>query len=311
MSAQLVRRQNLDHNIERLAAQSGMYTHAKRLYYRQLKLDILVPIGTSLLSVLVKKFAQIDISWLPTVVALIILLVDELYLTPLVNRFKTLAAKTQEQFDCEVLSLGCHPMVGAFADQEDVHRFAKQYRSDRGNCDDLIDWYGTVISHVPAGIDKVICQRASVKYDHSLRTSFMEYIGWRCWLPAIMLYLIIGFSGMSFADFVKLAILPSIPLIKFFFQARATNAKSLTRTDEVKRKANETWKKVVDGIGVDYDKMAEVLQYEIYMNRKESLLIPDSLYREKRTGLEEDMNASVRRLVDEYNRKGKGPDINL
>src|SRR5262245_14201079 len=129
--------QNHERQLERLAAQRQLYSDAKRIQFWQTISSVPVVIGWSFVVFAVPELRVYAAFWSITVTFL-----DVLVLTPRQNRTKSMAAKIQETFDCDVLQISWQKLkIGRKPDAELVADAASRYRKNNSVMDALRNWY--------------------------------------------------------------------------------------------------------------------------------------------------------------------------
>lgn len=161
-------RQNEPKNLHLLAAQRQLYTEEKhRTYLWYAGATIIALFATGAMNAFSRYAALI------TLFAAIVAM-GELFLLPVIQRHRTLAAGIQELFDCEVLQL---PWNRALAQPPDSHeidwaveRF-KRRKNQTKEWDSLRNWYGysPLIKTAALPQARLECQQENLYWDAGLR----------------------------------------------------------------------------------------------------------------------------------------------
>lgn len=110
-----------------------------------------------------------------------------------INSKKQLAARIQNEFDCEVLEIKCSNKVKSVSNIK-VAKYYLEYRKNRERKykneswdEKIINWYSEGYSQNPIDKGRIHCQSTNVYYDKDLRDKFNK----------IMYLIIIGISFVS------------------------------------------------------------------------------------------------------------------
>ena len=121
--------QNIKHSINLQAAKSHIYSLAEKLQY----LQMILPLLNAILWPPILFFFT-DFKVWATFCGFIIVFLDALVFEALQKKWKLLAAKVQEIFDCEVLHLTWNSFkVGDKPTEETITENADKYRSKGGD----------------------------------------------------------------------------------------------------------------------------------------------------------------------------------
>jgi hypothetical protein len=124
MAETITTRQNAPAEIKKLRAQRHLYGKAKIIVGLQAFLTVVVPVAG----------AVAELFWPPlkgglAFYGIAFSVLDVAVLEPLQKKMRTVAAKIQEIFDCNVLSLEWGDFgVGSRPDEEDIHAASSAYR---------------------------------------------------------------------------------------------------------------------------------------------------------------------------------------
>ena len=309
----IVRRQLQEHNLQRLAAQRELYTRGKLILGIQLTLNIIVIVFISVLALVFKSqklmqilgLAPIDMSWLVTVSGVLITIIDVVILAPLVDKCRGKAAKIQEAFDCDVLSLPWNSItVGEQLSQEEIYVNANKFKMERGSegFQKLRNWYCIEADTVPLNVARIICQRSNVWWDAELRTKFNQ---WLIVTSAILFGILLGLAiwgNLTIIGFFTKVIAPFMPMLIFSVRQSFQNNQTITTLDRLRKSADGAYDKGISEQISDSEliDISRRLQDNVYVHREKSPLIFDWFYRRYKNLTENTMNASCVDLVNRY-----------
>ncbi|HYQ96947.1 MAG TPA: S-4TM family putative pore-forming effector, partial [Candidatus Nitrosocosmicus sp.] len=199
--ASIPHNQNADEMLRLLAAQRTWYGRAKRLLTFQLVVSFLAPC--------LAVFSSIPRPWV-ALTGLLAALLDALVLDPGQIRRREMAAKIQEQFDCNVLLLPWNKSkLGSLTEPEDIHDGA----SESVSSPELRDWYPSEVAGVPAGVARAICQRANVTWDARLRTFYRGIVAWVAAATSVTVMVVGLVRDLSVESMTISVVAPLAPLL--------------------------------------------------------------------------------------------------
>lgn len=299
----IIGKENLEINIERLAAQRELYSLGKKYFNVQLSLNVLITVILLILSLLLNHFCSIKIDWFRAFYAFTILLIDNLVITNMINQLRQKASSIQEMFDCDVLNIEWNKIiVGEKPLNEDVNKYYKKHLKNVKDIDNLKNWYATTISQINNNAAKIICQRSNFSYDFALRKYFIN------WVVAIAVALLIIIVFLSCANDISSrtlfisGILPYLPILSMVLKLYNEHTISIKNLESLKSAINSAWNNVLKNEDISEHEIRQI-QDKIYLTRKSNPLIPDKIYDRLRLNLEEQMYYGVNQLVEEYNTK--------
>jgi hypothetical protein len=294
-------KQNEQKQLERLAAQRELYAAGKKIYVFQILTTVLIPI---ILSVIAVKFK--DIEHKAACYGLFAILFDSIILERAIKRRKEKAAKIQELFDCDVLSLQASPFK--IIDDVAVEEVLKHYRAHSkiaSNIEKIKDWYPKKIQNLPLHIARLICQRENCWWDSNLRKRYVKMLDY---LAITILIVMVCFGVMNNLIFVDLVLIgvALLPFFQFTIKQRNEHNDAVKRLDELRKNAEDLWK-----IGLDQSESEDLiteksrrLQDEVFEHRSKSPLILDVFYNLLRNKDEELINSSTEQRLVEAKQKG-------
>ena len=300
-------KQNEPLQIERLAAQREIYSVAKRLFLWQV---ILTVVGTIAVTLLVKW--KTELQCYAAVYAVAVALLNELVISQRIRYLKGLAARTQELFDVDVLSLSWNSaLVGSKPGVEDVVRYSSAHKRRHGDNNKLQDWYHPSIGSMDLCVARLICQRSSASYDEALRQRYIVLLWWACCTTMLGCTLVAMWGDLSLRQFLLGMVVPSFPAFLFFVReitAQQTARKGLERLTGSLKAA---WDCVLAGNSTEHDLTEEARQLQVgmFLFRSTCPLVPDWLYQRLRPHEEAHTASTVEHLVrelEEAKRKSGG-----
>jgi hypothetical protein len=298
----IVEKENLQKNIERLAAQKEIYFQAKRLFLLQFIVTVLTTVLLALIGLTLGYFGStIDWNWVRGAYGILAAGVDLFLLNHFINQLRQKAATIQESFDCDVLDLEWNKVcVGEKPLPEDIKKYADKHLKRVKSYDKLETWYARTIADVTTPAAKVICQRSNFSYDSAIRRSFLYWVAGIS--IAILIILLVAPVAIDapLRELITMSVLPLLPMLSFLGKLSKEHSASIKNLEALRADISSLWTSVLNGSATDVDKTLRQIQDKIYLNRKSSPLIPEWFYDWKRTELEERMYYGVDELVDQY-----------
>jgi SMODS-associating 4TM effector domain len=302
----IVERENLDINIERLAAQRELYALGKIYFNLQIILNLIIPVLLITGSLILAHFYAIKMDWVKAVYGFVVVTLDYLVITTYINQYRQKAALIQEAFDCDVLNIEWNKIhVGEKPLIEDIKKYSDKYKARVIDMSTLKDWYATEIKEIGNNGAKVICQRSNFSYDYALRKRFITGL---VTVAVGLIILLIFFStskDMSLQSFFLFEIVPYAPILSITQKLYKEHSDSIKTLESLKSSIHSTWASILKKDVVSEQTIRQI-QDKIYSNRKSSPLIPEWIYSALRPKLEKQMYYSVNQLVKEYMQNNEG-----
>jgi hypothetical protein len=294
-------RQNEDRMLALLRARRALYRNAKNWQGAVVWFTLLLPIancGTTIWG--------LSLTPLLAVAALLFGLVEILFIDSWLKRRLAEGAKLQEEFDCEVLGMHWNELVaGKKVDHERVHS-ASRNRLDSKSEQQLRDWYPTAVGRLPLHLARVLCQRENLMYDGKVR-DFYSYVlagGAFALFGGALAYGGLA-AQLRMSEWVVGILAPAIPALMWAAREFRRQRNTVESLEVLKAEADKLWKKAEAGGAPDaISATSRELQNALYNHRISSPLIFDFLYRFRRKGLEDEMNAGALHHVDRYAARG-------
>lgn len=297
MDNDILTRENESSSIEKLAAQSEIYSVAKSFFYLQ---TFTAVISLVLLSFVQLLFSKIDFTLIIATVSLLAVISDNL-LDKYVSSLKEKAAKIQEFFDTYVLIIKWNSIL--CLDKPEYNEIFKYFQSHKRKKKDFTkftNWYEQEIVNVQEQAGKIICQKTNCNYDSNIRKRYNGVILLIGVTTILLIILFTIFSEISLSKILLTTIFPAVPIIQWTHNNIMANNDSIKNLEQLNSLINSTWNELKTGT-VPSDETIRQLQDGIYLNRKGSPLIPDFVYYKLRDKLELQTYYSVGQLVSEIN----------
>lgn len=304
MANSILELQNSDQHIKQLAAQRELYSEAKRILGWQMGMTIGVAIVLSLISIFTKG-TSIE-PWVEkgtAFVSLLVALLDLLLMEPRQKRLVEQAAKIQESFDCEVLSLEWDELkIGNPPEPELIDEKARKHRRTDQGYSKLKDWYSKSVEQVPLSVARLLCQRANAYWDAGLRRRYATALSWI--IPCLCLTLILFglWRGLTLTDFIFKILIPFQPAFLWCIREYRKQKDAATNLDRLRELNLELWANALKGELAEHQLQtaSRSLQNEIYDHRRTTSLVFDWVYKWFKVKDEELMNISTENLVSQY-----------
>lgn len=283
--------QNDPQMLKLLAAQRQCYSDAKIIMNFQFIFLCCAPI-VSIFTLLIGKHLEWNTTYISAffcLLGILFFIFDTLFLVKKSELYRTFGASIQELFDTTVLNIDWnYTLCGQKPDRKKINNHHGSY-VERGNTiEPLSDWYGIVDPSVDELVAKTQCQKVNIYYDCTLRFRFNLF-------TAICFFVILT-SIFYMSIYINLDALSCIlyfgqflPFVKFIAQNYLSNAKAIGAIESVKSLTDGTIMAIISGFvsksAVDKN-FSRRIQDSIFMNRKNSQMIPDWFYQFNRKSLE-------------------------
>lgn len=288
--------QDEEPQVRLMRARSQIYDEATRLMLAQLCVSVAIPVIGGITTLFLP-----DARVFFAAIALLVLILDPLWIDRTYKALLKRAAKVCERFDTLVLGIAWNQfVVGDAVETEDVHRAAKRYAKSKTD-KELLGWYPAAVAAVPLHLARLICQRTNLRYDSQLRRNYANYLLIGLGLVAIL----VGFVSLLKNDTVGQWVLTLTLLTPFmswalreYFRQRDT----ADQLEELMKAARKVWGEALAGTldaAACEDKSRE-LQDAIYARRTSSSLIVPLVYTLSRARLEDEMNEAAADFLQQY-----------
>ena len=235
VSLNLATKQNADTNIRRLAAQSYLYTTAKWLNVAEFLLAAALPVVAGIVA-----FFAPDSHTLFSIVSFFCWWVVFL-LEPLRKSYCKKAASIQESLDTELLALPRNNRLEVSDVKiEDIVLWSDRIIEKDGD-EKFRSWYPEVSDELPAPVGRIICQRANLWWDESVRRRYVQGCTVLKWI-LLSLWLVVGLVfDLSVRTAVVNFLLPIGPLVFFLAKEARANSKVIHRKNRLLAETENLW----------------------------------------------------------------------
>lgn len=295
MANNIVELQNRPENIKMLKAMRHLYSKVGVLTNHYFIFCVLVPIVISFAKPFISS-EDYQVLFHFMIAYNLLSLIAGLWLECKIKKERVLAAKIQQQFDCNVFELQWNRY--AFGTQPTVEEIDSNAKFSNG--EDFINWYDKDVDAVNRMLAVIICQRINLTYDVALRKKFL------CSLTIISIIILIIILGIAFYEdeglrtTIVFVAVPLIPVIRWFFSTRKANDDNMEKCERIKKIIDDYLEKYRNNGIVFSDIDLCEIQNCIYEHRKTAFKIPDFIYNKMRSKQEEATHITVGELITRY-----------
>ena len=296
-SCDIPQRQNIEPNLGRLAAFSLWYQYAKIVGAIQFTLTVPMAIVSAGIIAYEPK-AKI---W-TTFFALSAALVDALILERIQSYFRKLAARTQEQFDCDLFGLQWRSLrVGEKPETGDVVHAASKFKKKDPEMRNLKDWYPPAVGEVPLSLARLICQRTNCWWDSSLRKKYANALIAILLVVIVAVFVIALVQGQSVQQMILSVYAPIAPAVLWTVREVLRQRDAAEALDKLRSHVERVWASALKGelIGPELDSAAREIQDSIFDGRSKNPLIFDWINNLVRPSHQISMNAKADEMIAE------------
>lgn len=293
MENNIVELENKQENIDKLKAAHHLYSIVGYISIASFFLCVIVPIFISVLRNFV-DFQGIVLHVIVgySLIAVVLGIVFDFY----AEKNKTLAAKIQQLFDCNILELEWNKYIcGQRPSLEDIN-----HNTGRLSNVPFVNWYDRAISPLSKSEATIICFRTNLAYDMDLRTIFVKIIDIVAFIVAISIIMMGFVQNEGIRDIVVFVIVPIIPMIKWFVAIRKQNVADIKKCISLKERIDDKLEKLSNGDEVYHKHELNQIQDGIFEHRKVAFKIPDFIYNYMRERLEGDTHLTVTQIIERY-----------
>ncbi|MFC7287434.1 hypothetical protein DBR37_09040 [Herminiimonas sp. KBW02] len=305
----IVKKQNSETSIKRLAAQSALYSSAKNFLAAQFVFSVPVAVLIAFVALTLDKelfgLPKTDIAWFVGLSSGMSFLLIELYLNPVMNYKKETAAKIQQYFDSDVLGIPmCNITYGKPLDQEIVEVWAEESFTSGTPKEEFTNWYRVEVDALPMEVARIICQRANCWWDEDLRRRYNKMIR----VVGIALFVVILIIVLALDCTITIILGLIVPLILPFVSVASKviqeNLEAITRLASMREAINDVWQRILTNVATNEELIgfANTIQAGIYNNRRNNPLVFDWIHRRSKRKHEDTTSATTASYVAEYRR---------
>ncbi len=294
---EILYKQNLDVNIDRLMAQRRLYSNAKIMQYILIAITVIIPV----LIAFVTNFSNLridDTSWIYTIYAIVVIFGEKI-LEIFIDRNKKTAASIQEKFDTNIFDIPENELLNSvFIDHDIVRKYSKKDKLNANKISRVTNWYSTRIDCLQTNIAILFCQRMNICYDQNIKKKYNKLLISLSVLTFITLLIISLTNDFSLKKFIIEVILPSIPILNFTYKEINQNIESVDNLQKLREIIENKLSSLSRNDVIEIEELRNI-QDRIFNNRILSPLIPDFIYKILWTELEDEMNYSVENRIVE------------
>ncbi|WP_270576957.1 S-4TM family putative pore-forming effector [Bacteroides cellulosilyticus] len=294
---EILYKQNLDINIDRLLAQRRLYSNAKIMQYILIAITVIIPV----LIAFITNFSNLridDTSWIYTIYAIVVIFGEKI-LEIFIDRNKKTAASIQEKFDTNIFDIPENELLNSvFIDHDIVRKYSKKDKLNANKISRVTNWYSTRIDCLQTNIAILFCQRMNICYDQNIKKKYNKLLISLSVLTFITLLIISLTNDFSLKKFIIEVILPSIPILNFTYKEINQNIESVDNLQKLREIIENKLSSLSRNDVIEIEELRNI-QDRIFNNRILSPLIPDFIYKILWTELEDEMNYSVENRIVE------------
>ena len=294
---EILYKQNLDVNIDRLLAQRRLYSNAKIMQYILIAITVIIPV----LIAFITNFSNLridDTSWIYTIYAIVVIFGEKI-LEIFIDRNKKTAASIQEKFDTNIFDIPENELLNSvFIDHDIVGKYSKKDKLNANKISRVTNWYSTRIDCLQTNIAILFCQRMNICYDQNIKKKYNKLLISLSVLTFITLLIISLTNDFSLKKFIIEVILPSIPILNFTYKEINQNIESVDNLQKLREIIENKLSSLSRNDVIEIEELRNI-QDRIFNNRILSPLIPDFIYKILWTELEDEMNYSVENRIVE------------
>ena len=301
---EILKRQDTETNIDKLLAQRKLYSYAKTFKWSFVFITIIFPIIISLLDNFrveeIKEWKNIYIIYV--VIAFIIGIIFD----NLTNNYKDKAAVIQEEFDISVFSIPKRKYLINMIDANPniIRKYSKKDKENTNKVEAVKNWYPIEIGKVRTNISVLLCQRANVYYDETVRIIYKRGLIVLSILFFIVLLFMSLIKGFTIEALLYKVLIPMLPIVSFLHEENKDVNASINNLKNLKEKIEGLLEGLSINEIIETQDLREV-QDMIYYNRKLSVLIPDFIYKIFRNDSEDEMNYSIEKTIEKLKERTK------
>lgn len=280
--------QELPQNMQLLKAQRVIYANAKKIYRWQLIITIVVVVILNFVKLIQTSFTNIDFTPYVALISVSITLIDLLFVSGYLSKFKTNGAKVQELFDCHIYNLDWNETnCGEKPENWIIEEAEKTYVHNSKA--PLTNWYHIDLDGLSQEEAILRCQETNLEYDRKLRYHFKNDCLIICLAVVIISFIISTIINVSLQGYLTNFVAPTLPLIVILIKLILDNQKAVKSLEEVRKAAS----KLRDARVVPTMNQLRQVQDKLYCSRKDSTLIPEKYYNYRRNKLEQSTKSNV------------------
>lgn len=280
--------QNKPENLKYVKASKVLYTKAKRAFWYQILITVILTVIFSFLKLIPKENMAVDLTPYIGILSILISFSDVIFFNTYISGLRTSGAKAQEIFDCNVYKMEWNAInSGSKPDNATINESVSDYVADLKA--PIENWYDIDLKGLSKERAILLCQETNLYYDGKLREHFKTANVILCVAIFALSLGIAIFVDIKVSDYITTVLLPILPMVVLTVKIVMENRKSLATSTDLKKLVLQIKAKPQEPT------MSELraIQDKIYCNRKDSSLVPNWYYKWRRTGLENSMKANA------------------
>lgn len=313
----IIERQDKEENLLKLAAMRNLYSTSEKWIKVEMFVGGLIigglyfslPVFSPMIfSYFGWNYLSITpyIGFIAPLSGLIFTIIDIWFINPQIDIIKEKAAKIQEDFDTNVLSLSWNDIKIDHVDHEEIILNGEKYKKKEPDFESLKIWYDEPVNEPPIHVARIIAQRTNCWWDNTLRDSFI--LGLKIVSLSILALLIIITIYESVCS--KELVLGVTTLIYglfsflyyyvFVIRQIKENEHSKSKINRLELKIENIWDTIEIFDDDELTRLSRQIQDEIYDHRKSTPIVFDWFYLLKK---EEQQSSSAffsQKMVDDY-----------
>lgn len=298
MQNSISERQNMEHQLDKLAARNQLQIASQRLIFIRIGIVVVMPIAMSFCSTWVEEMSSISALY-----ALFILLIDATILELVQDTQKLLIAKCQESFDCYLFELQWSNIVaGSKPNPETIAKLSRESQINSVRYAQLRDWYPSAIERLPLDLAIPVCQRSNCWWDIGLRRIYLYTIIALAGTIAVGLIAIGFYSDITVEKFVLCILCPLTPALLWSVREYRLHAKAIELSNQLKLQAEDLIEQVRYGriTALESQWRARALQDGIFTRRRNSPVVLDAFYSKRRSEYQQRSIVAVEEFVTQW-----------
>ena len=309
----IIEREHLKENLDKLYAQSQIYSDAKVILGIEIIVTVVFTIVLSLISNFFSDFITDFLNWpkelfksLIFFISAIISILDLVVINPYLNEKRILAASIQDSFDCDVLSISGNTIKISSPDIETIGKYSLKFinTSSEREKNNMKNWYySNKLDTIKLSLATIMCQRTNCWWDSYLRQSFTKSIISLSTFIFFLVTIISLFKELSIPSFLLNAVSPFFCLLTFTIKQYKENRKSINNSNKLKTHCDTIWNDILNKTKKENElkDLSRKLQDEIFQSRSTNPLIFDWYYNRYRKNQESYTIYTLDAMIYEHN----------
>lgn len=295
-------KQNEKDSIDKLMAVRRLYSNAKFINKVNFIFSVIIPVILSLVKVFISKcdfvFNQSFVPYLGYYG--IAVLVFTVMTNGIVSDLKKKAAKIQEMFDCDVLSIKWNDVkLGKKINSLNILKASRYYRK-RKKEPVFKNWYFDKEYAFNKNISTLLCQNENIGWDLSQRIILNRLIMITLVFSGSFLLGFCFYYDMKVSEFLFYIVF-LLPFFRHFYLLFKDNNSTIDRCSRVNENIDKTIELCISGdekdnLSLDYT--IRTIQDEIYTHRVSSQPVPDIIHKIFRSRNEEQFKQHFEYYLD-------------